>query len=807
MTCERLPFSGERTFPNLNLEPTIEHELRLAELLAVSLEVVEAQRPVLWDMVQTGLASCLDAHDQQAMQLTGHALDWELFGRSSEQLPPGLIWVGGRHVDYDPRYWFNESCRRQAQQRLDELGLDSVITAVREDVASRQEEIYEAARDFIVCSPEYRLAQSFNMRLPSDPRFLPLSPFFRAIRESQIEEEVKLQYGIGGKIDSYDMAANALRRRLQLLDTETMPANIDTNTAQDTYTRARAFFGERVFVACANQGSYMREALDRFDIEEDEGNGYVVIRFKEPDNEADCVYEVGEFIAEAAEVLANELSEAGTPFQRWIGRDFLDYFMQKLLDPRTHMPYDALIEEATQEAAVSVLRNYLKDVVDIYMSHDNLPLHIRRPAGGQIPPDVHDRMSAPHKRWHYDHYKGAGFSTTEELARKERTVVGSVLKRPWSDTTVRLIQAQSRDVQVPQVNAGDALRVTLTAGAFKPGADPYIPGYRLSSRNGDTYGFIRDPVDPYARADVNLGSAQRDILAQHYSQLGLRLLAESIQGSQGLTVDRLVDLIRASSHYAMPKKTRPSYKEGDELPSSFEANQLSDFLPFVKREVLHVQCNGSAKFLKLSLEAAFGHGSATVTVGNVLKNSKTINAAGHAQTTFVHGDRLYLLDATPSRVQDGRMGFGFGFMDIGHRIPPRAATLVEIPALPSLAQSEFPIDTAELRRQRLLSLQRSIEIQLSVLFGVAGSDALYGRAVKLSQYDPVRQTLEAFVRAPIGRTTIEDLDNLTDYLQRYQEAPVSLLRRMQLPEYEFNVLSSLVEPVRQLAAYYRGSDD
>lgn len=743
------------------------------------------------------------------MQLTGHILDWELFGKRGDRLPPGLIWTYGntlgRSLTYDPRNWFSASCRSASQRRLDDLGCDSLLSAATQDIESRRGEIHETVSGLIMSSPEYRLVQSFNMQLPPESKDMPLLPFFRIIRERQIEEDVKFQYGIQGAIDARSVAATSLKRRLQWLDDEVMLRKTTAELRDDTLVRARQFFGQKVFDECGR--AYNREALDRFDIKHSEHSSYLVIRLKEGHKDPEGFDYVGgcrDYTFEAAEALTYELSEAGTNTQRWIGKEFLDYFMMRLLDPRTSMSYDMIIEYAIEETSAWMLKCFINDMTSSVSYTDSLPVYLRLPEGEEMLDTLYMSSGKAHSTWHEAHSKGLGFTTAEEIARKERILTGEILRRPRDDSKPRLIQSYSRNTQIPRIYPKNDLRLRLTAETFRHGADPHIPGYKLASRNGDEYGFVRDNVDPYTRADIPLSEHQKELLSDQYSQLGLHQLAKSVNGRQNLTVDSLVDLIRDASYYPRPAKLRPHYQSNDEgLPEHFEARQLSDFQQLVKEGVLQVQCNGSAKFLQLSLEAAFGRGAADIAVGNLIGNSKYINASGHAQTTFVYKDHIYLLDATPFSGVRGQ-GRRFGFWGNGQAEPPSTVTLATIPEVPEQPEAKpLKADPSELRKQRLASLQHALELQLSVLLGVRDRQGLHKKVASLNSADPVRRTLGIFLRAPKDQLTAEDIENLSMYLEQYKKAPADVLAQMRVPAYDAATLDSLIEPVRQLGWHFR----
>jgi len=165
-------------------------------------------------------------------------------------------------------------------------------------------------------------------------------------------------------------------------------------------------------------------------------------------------------------------------------------------------------------------------------------------------------LDTAHSDWHRDHSKNLSFTTAEKMAQQERTIVGRVTKRPKDDGTSRLIKSSAFDVSIPQFNGEDELRIRLAGSTFGDNADPHIPGYLLSSRNGNEYGFVRANVDPYAKAMIPLTTAQRQLLAEQYTQLGLGRLGNTIRNSQELTVDDLVTVIRSNTQRKLLSRTR-----------------------------------------------------------------------------------------------------------------------------------------------------------------------------------------------------------------------------------------------------------
>jgi hypothetical protein len=85
-------------------------EHRIAELVTISPETAEAQRPALWALVDMVMKTAVSSHDQQITYLTGKLLDWKLFSQPGDALPEGLTLIeyhnGGPKITYDTRTWF-----------------------------------------------------------------------------------------------------------------------------------------------------------------------------------------------------------------------------------------------------------------------------------------------------------------------------------------------------------------------------------------------------------------------------------------------------------------------------------------------------------------------------------------------------------------------------------------------------------------------------------------------------------------------------------------------------------------------------
>lgn len=772
-------------------------EAQLAELFSVSPEIVEQERPKLWEAVGTALATCINQHDQQAVKLTGHILDWQLFGKRGDSLPPGLIIGQDRNGDitfsYDGRLGFSATCHNNAKERLDEVGVESVISTVWQDIESREDQIYEAISTVIKSTAAYHFVQSFDTPLPPQPKELPLSPFFQQVRERQIVADITQRYTVNGYIEPHSMAALALKRQLQLLEEETMLRKVTPGSDVDTLQKARDYFTPLVV-------EEMKCEPHRFAgiICNDDDLIYGLVK-ENPDDPNDLGEEVDvqDYFQDVAHKVAKKLNGANSDATYLITKEFLGVYTDILLDPRTNVSHTVLVDRAIKETASYILQDYPLAHVGFlgsYDIHSPISLYLRDPKGGDIiSSEELFRLSRSHNVWHQQNSDSLGFTARDEILKRQQTVIGYTLERPSNDSANRLIQSQMRDQQIPKHFANEHLSIRL-GGIFND-SDPYIPGYILTSRNGYNFGFTRDNVDPYTTADVLIQDDRRVSLAQRYEKMGLTSLANQLRGSKQLTVDTLVSLVRSSSRYVLPLKTSYSREEGTGLPSSFEAKNLEDFSFLVEAGTLQAQCNASAQFLKLSLQHIFGDTIAGIAVGHTL--NQEISEAGHAQTSFVHNGHVYLLDATPSMHQPSRrVSFGRG----KSLPPPQIASLLHVPTISQGPGSELVLtDPEKTRQQHLASVQGALELQLEALLQAADRQAVYEKVAQLSTDDPIRCTLEASMQATQGRIGIAEIERLITYIGSCAKASDELLGSMKIPAYDGRILEGLRDSLQQIS--------
>lgn len=746
-----------------------DQERELLELFEVSAEVEAAERPRLRQIVNSAVDSSINPQRRRALQLTGHVLDWALFGKRGDPIPPGMILLEDG-LGYDLSQYFDEICYMRAMYRLEGLGLRPIEKAVVEDIKSRRAERDRMMESLTQTTAEYKLVQSFNMQLPPEHRPQPLSPFFRTLRERQIKEDIRLRYGVEyqEEIEPHSMAGRALAKRLQLLDEETMlRKTTHPEGDEDAVEKAKRFFRQAAINHMVETGYSQAEAARR------------------------CETMMHHYCYEAARPLSLELGKAATPLEQWAGREFLSNFVYDLFD--TDGPevddFDSLVENATYYTISQMHDDYENSLT--YDFGTNLQRRLRLPFGGSsITYKQYEQQRLAYDHSHIRETEAIGFTTAAELARDEQTVIGEIEKRQKVEPEFRLLQLQARSDHVPVQGVNEELRIRLTGGQFQSN-DPHIPGYTLSGRDGEYFGFVQNTErDPYTKANISIPSEARIALAHEYEKLGLSNLAESVRSNPQLTVEDLRKLIRDNSRYTVPASNNAW------LPDKRDMLKLSFFKSLAQDGKLRAQCDGAAKFLQLSLETAFGPGAADVETGYVIGRKKAITAVGHAQTSFVHDGQAYLLDATP---YSRNMRWRLSLTNHDTAEPARAATAPPPPLVIEYTEPEIQKTPEEQRKLRIASIRKTLEMQLGVLFGAADQQAVYEKAVQLSAEDPLRRTLETVVLAdrdePVHHREIEALAN---YLGQYRDTSPELLTQARLPKYDQQTLESLYETVRQV---------
>jgi hypothetical protein len=244
-----------------------------------------------------------------------------------------------------------------------------------------------------------------------------------------------------------------------------------------------------------------------------------------------------------------------------------------------------------------------------------------------------------------------------------------------------------------------------------------------------------------------------------------------VEGNPDLTVSQLAQNISQTNKYSLPSKTQLT-----EIPDT-----IAGYAEQVKNGKLLMQCVGSSNFMKLSLENAFGIGSAGVIGGTELpSHGRRISAIGHQQTTFVDPEtsQQYILDATSSSndiafiresvsasLQDLRKAFSSTGRAIENRKAPIVAEAtdgVQEVLVNEKASEEVKIRLLEKNKSNLIS-------QLRMMYGAEGvplpEQRLYETIVKRGANDLIYRTIQITSRAARGDMQYSEAKQTLQYLQ------------------------------------------
>lgn len=773
-------------------------------------ETREAVHAQLWAATDKLLANILPAEQREGVKIAAGIMEWYCLGQPGDDLPAGLVVTHDEHdnIEFrlDDRIPFINHSLSEVAERIGELGFDDTLEDLERKIAESEPEIEEAIRGIIESSAEYRLLMSFESNNPATAP-LPLTPFWRQIREEQIKGEVRARHQLSetDEIEHGMPAANDLRRHLRHLDDETMPRS-GSEPADDEVARARKWAMPYLRAAYEKSSWGGGKTIDR--IAYDPGNG-VYVYAKDEEESYTEIYD----ISHDAAICASAELFIGPKEQQPVVIDFLYGVMSEVGDPRNAGSIRSIVEAAIEESINDVSRELLMSTQEAFAkfasNYDNYInlLHApdTRATDGYTPTSRNAITTQPlNGDWRHVFSSYAALATKQELRGLKDYIIGHVeaygpdnFRGPG-----RLIMAESSGREIPLTYEGTPdIRLQLPRWTIS-GDAPFIPGYQLVSwPHYNTYEFIVDPAgDPYSRCDVAIDSARLDELIGAYEKLGLADLAEGLRAASTVTVHQLSELIAQTSIYHLPDEVvHNSYESFN--AASRNTDELSDFEACVKDGVLYVQCTGASQFLKLSLEMAFGDYSAHTVGGLVLwSDTPTINAAGHEQTIFNHDGRRYILDATPSAA-DTTEDDPVGVLPLAGYHAQHYAQVIERSApdtLPAELQVGRKVVQEVTWEEQVAELHGSLQQQLQAYFEAGNQRELYEKLLQLPSFDPARRTMELYVQYQNGTLSPEAVTARAAYIDACAAAETTVKQQYRMDHYPQSLLTSLSHMANRL---------
>jgi len=763
-----------------------------AEAMCATQEEIDRFRPRLKELVEKAIASTGDVQAQKTLRMFLGIEEYKLFGQPNEPLPPGYAVVGSHKLNLsiltDPAAGYCWHCNNEALKRAGEQELEKMESELFKAKQERQAEIEEKALRFIQLTPIYKIFENLDATMPetiSNPH-----SHSRQFKENEIREKIEKN---GAKIDEASPAGFAARQKyldaMVRLDFEE-----EVEAQQQRRTKGRP--GSSLLIA--------KERLKQ------------MLASSDPSSRGSSLVGMGRSM-----IADSKLVDSADELEYAAALDLSGELFGIVFDPNFKGTYQqALVEAAKRAASKGVSFELDTQATGRNYQAMQIKHKFRMPPNIPITEKELSSHSSEHHSWHYalevtrKRDSTIEFVSKEEIARREKNVIGKVIHRYHQNEASRLVQ-NIDDLPPENFNtegAHETLAITLKPSEFH--GRPHIPGYRLISAHHDKdyirYGFEEDPAgDPYARADMHVPEHSRFELAAKYESIGLHTLADALRATKHLRVADLVQLISGETYYPVVKSSRRS-----KLPASFVPKSLDDFKQVIKNKNLWAQCMGSGPFLAFSLQLC-GFDSGTIT-GNLVDLSKQkIKEAPHMQTYLNYNGKRYILDATGSlsaadRLRSLASSAGKSvaealkvFRRVGRKQPeaPPESHAPEILQTPRAAPITTPrerLQTKEITQDQLKTIADALQSSLAPLFGASTPEGLIkvlslqpgGVEGNLEKGNPLYKAIFAARKAANNRITQEELIETAKYVANYAAKP-NLARQKGLPVYQSTILTML----------------
>lgn len=161
--------------------------------------------------------------------------------------------------------------------------------------------------------------------------------------------------------------------------------------------------------------------------------------------------------------------------------------------------------------------------------------------------------------------------------------------------------------------------------------------------------------------------------------------------------------------------------------------------------------------------------------------NSVINAARHAQVSFMHNGQTYLLDATGgSRFWGAGNSLGNLLKRSRRKNHCQAPHLAPPNPQPQkiLAESEVTIDITQ---EQLEHNKQTFEQQLINIYGCTDRQQLYELVVKMPRDDPIRRAVSLTMKSD---TPMDEIKSTLKYIEAIMKAEDDILKRMGLLPYK-----------------------
>ncbi|MES2631214.1 MAG: hypothetical protein V4611_04620 [Patescibacteria group bacterium] len=798
-----------------------DHLQEIRNLLKASDEFVAKYEGKVLEIAETVTKSIDDQELVEAVYRVAKRVEIALFQSGSIPVPDGYVAfrnakTNATYVSHDPRIPYeNTAASEEILSALRDAGLHSILEENQKESKFEAAELMEIILSAWRQSSAYALLTSFDSPVQTTAS-APLSPYWRSIREGQIEQDIRRRHGLSAEetLINGSFARQELVRSLHWLDEEENP--FEKKKAEVSgLERLKKFLWPYYRKAVEQLHSF--NGAPRYELLDEE------IHIGQYDNAAMLVKD-----NMTGENTFLDLVELNWDVPFHILKDFStgsvigDSMIYSRLTQATET-----IMQAKKGKIVDLIHKSESEYIDVEGDTWTGPYLNLLQNGSNVAVNseyfdfevgevISDEGLNDHVVWNYYRYNlenvfssESRIHTKSSIEQLSRTNVASVLEVGNVSLRSRLMTSRRKDLE-PGLDVTSDFDMKITINDSSSITIPDLYGYDLVGKDGNAYLFRRTTdSDPYDDCTVQIDDDKRLGLANIFAEAGLAAIADDIRLSKYLTVSDLTDILKSGSQYV--------YDEGYARHSDSDISTIDDISMLEHDGILQLQCTGAAQVLRVSLNYIFGEGSSSVRSGFVVNPGRaSVNAVGHMQTAFSHQGSFYILDSTPIGTGSSHHNYAHSaarYFNTARGYEPlhRDPVLMSAPigsetqlrqAFESpqdvLAEAE-EVDRNKIRNEAISEIHDTMNTLLAIIFSSRNNNELYKKLVELPEHDAARRSLSLVKQAKRNEALDIDLFTSTnDYLQKLIDAPQAKRAVVGADIYDENTLSQLSNLVRRL---------
>ena len=734
---------------------------------------------------------------------------WICAAEIGERLPDSLVPYDQSSIMSAPHFYTNTPA------------LDTAFNRLKGELdAPPQYQVQALVREHIKSSPGYALLRAFE-QTPMSAQETLLTPQAYQRRTAQIAAGICMQYAISAEeLLRYPAARQAYQLSITRLQTETMHVRQQFDVATDgCIERVRTYFAKILTECCRTEypeGVFSGKAADIKSTTLALGSCMYGDRYLGPKT----------LLAVAAKINGNIWN---TPANKYLSARMISAFSE--------ISNEGWAQDTDLDMTVRDMSSLLTGTSQRGSGSSNCILAWMRETpiadeGFQAQTlaslDVYGGSLSRHKRptpsfVHHEAMEDArsievGILLVDQRTEQEREV-----------TVSRMIIMGPQISDLPEyavipISLSVGFNETTYAGLFGNGM-PHIYGYKTvayrEEANGRIFDFARDEYDdPYRYCSIDVNQIQQQALALYSAKNDHMAIAMAIGVWQKLKIGDLPRIVAMQSDYYTPETAE-------------EATRLSHLSqPPVKDGRIQLQCVPAQKLLVDMLEQNITKGGARIVGGLRLPDAEgSITLAAHTQTVFMHGNNLFVLDATPTKQSSGPVALPDSPASTARSNMPDVLSKnnqkKEASSAPQATASE-PIHLQRAYRQAASAERAMNETRIAFMVAArqrlglpqTATDEIVSKAITSVLKQRPRDILgevakHVFQAAPHFTTPPRDmsieilngkiiaLEQTQDYLRKAAAASADKRSQAGLGAYNPTIIGSFQDTINALAGYYR----